>query len=76
MLSELADPEKIEARGIQHVHTGKSENNYLMLLLSLKNGQLQYKSFEDDSLLLKFYNRHAYVIELAQDMYMIDELII
>ena len=37
MAAKIADLEKIEARGIKHVHTErrKSVNNYLMLLLSL-----------------------------------------
>ena len=36
MVSTIAD----QARGIKHVHTGKYWYDYLVVLLSLKNGQL------------------------------------
>ena len=75
MLSSIADLKKIEARGIKHVHDGRDHYNYLMILLSLKNGQLQYKSFEDDSLLLEI-TEWAHMVVLAQDIYMIDKFII
>ena len=52
MVSSIADLQKIEARGIKHVHSGDDDYDFLMLLLSLKNGQLHYNSLEDDSFLL------------------------
>ena len=75
MAAKIADLEKIEARGIKHVHTGRSNSNYLMLLLSVENGQLQYKSLEDHSLILKRHE-YPYVLELATDMFMLKNLII
>ena len=79
MISKIADLEKIEARGIKHVHDKSSTwrpTNYLMILLTFKNGQLQYKSLEDDSFLLKNHDFESTFLELAQDMYMINNLII
>ena len=40
MVSEVGDPEKIEAKGIKHIHTGQFARKYLIIELVFRNGQL------------------------------------
>ena len=65
---------KVEARATNS-YTGDGSNDRFMLELSVKNGQLQFKGSEHNSLLLKKI-RDGDVVELGQATYMLNELII
>jgi len=53
LVSRIADLKKIEARGVKHSHTGEGLYTYVMIEMLFMNGQLQCKSLENNSLLLK-----------------------
>ena len=74
LVSEISDMAKIEARGANR-YTGGHWNNVFMLELIVKNGQLQIKGSEHNSLLLSDID-DGDVVELGEATYVLTNLII